>query len=92
MREVTSLVDDNADPEDVQRREYAGVEAALRADDLGVLLRRDALRALPALHRHLTTGLVATPSAGLLRRIEPAARIINEPVNPVIKHPSPLVT
>lgn len=86
--DVTSLVDDDADPAAVQRREYAGVEAALRSDDLGVLLRRDALRALPALHRTLTTGLVASPSAGMLRRSHQVVsdgvegRIVFHPVAP----------
>ncbi len=86
--ELIALVDDGADPIEVQRREYAGVEAALRADDLGALLRRDVLKALPAVHRRLTTGLVATPSAGMLRRSQQVVsdglegRIVFHPVAP----------
>lgn len=86
--DTTSLVDDDADPAEVMRREYAGVAAALRSDDIAVLLRRDPLRALPALHRALTAGLVATPAAGQLRRSHQVVhdghegRIVFRPVAP----------
>lgn len=86
--DTTSLVDDDADPAEVMRREYAGVAAALRADDVAVLLRRDPLRALPALHRDLTGGLVATRATGQLRRSDQAVhdglegRIVFRPVAP----------
>lgn len=86
--DVLRLVVDDDEPLEVERREYAGVASALGADDLGALLRRDPLRALPALHRLMTTGLVATPSAGMLRRTDQVVsdgqegRIVFHPVPP----------
>lgn len=86
--DTTSLVADDAAPMEVMRREYAGVATALRADDLGALLRRDPLRALPALHRILTAGLVAPSASGQLRRTVQAVhdgnegRIVFLPVEP----------
>lgn len=86
--DVTSLVTDDSAVEEVMRREYAGASNALGADDLAGLLREDPLKALPALHRTLTSGLVAPPVTGQLRRTEQAVhdggegRVVFQPVPP----------
>lgn len=86
--DIARVVVDDDDPVEVERREYAGVASALGADDLGALLPRDPLRALPALHRLVTSGLVATPSTGMLRRTDQVVsdgqegRIVFHPVPP----------
>ncbi|MBY5164325.1 Fic family protein [Salsipaludibacter albus] len=86
--DTTTLVDDDADLEDVWRREYAGVRRALAADDLAERLRDDVLGGIRALHHLLTQGLVARSASGRLRRVEQAVhtggdgRVVFRPVRP----------
>lgn len=86
--DVASLVTEDSTPEEVMRREYVGVANAIGADDLATLLRRDPLKALPALHRTVTAGLVAPPVTGQLRRTQQAVhdgnegRLVFQPVDP----------
>lgn len=86
--DTTTLVTDDAEPEEIWRREYAGVRRALAADDLATRMRTDVLGAIRALHHLLTQGLVARADRGRLRRRPQAVhtggdgRLVFSPVGP----------
>lgn len=88
--DTTTLLTDEADDEEVWRREYAGVRRALGADDLATRLRTDVLGAIRALHHLLTQGLVARSARGRLRRTAQAVhtggdgRLVYRPVDPAV--------